>query len=353
MEDRTFEFLSLARAIPQEDRLSQQSASITSTGGSYGDTTVSAAATGRYAALKSSPAYTELKTFHKTAAGLSKDIAATSHMLAQLTQLVKQTNMFHDDAVSVNDLVVRIKTKIENLNSRLDEAGHNIAIQKRRLGRNSQAGQEASNLVGQLQEEFGQAAAGFKKVLQARTEAVQSSQQDQKMVYGGMGSIVSLDNKPPIYGDSAISAANNFPTLDLTTGMSAGESTTQLPRPREYRVTDYSLVSFIYLVLCFSHIQINALSNHYRRRHGDWWWSQHLQRHHTHYASPQIANRNAHFFWQYLFPLSITIFRASHTIGYGQDGARVLQSTSLSIDSRSKLPTRTCRCHEYSRIQYC
>ena len=234
MEDRTSEFRALAGAIPQDDRLAKPS-SITSAGRSYGADTVSSAATGRYAALKSSPAYSELRTFHITAAGLSKDIAATSHMLAQLTQLVKQTSMFHDDSGSINDLVLRIKEKIENLNSRLDEAGQNIAVQKRRLGRNSQAGQEASNLVGQLQEEFGQAAAGFKRVLQARTDAVQSSQEDQKMIYGSsMGGVVSLDNKPLVYGDSTVSAVKQFPTLDLTSGMSAGESTTQLPRPREY-----------------------------------------------------------------------------------------------------------------------
>lgn len=285
MENRTAEFLSMARAIPKDDRSAKLSASsITSAGGSYGsgggDTTVSSAATGRYAALKSSPAYSELKTFHKTAAGLSKDIAATSHMLAQLTQLVKQTNMFHDDAGSVNELVFRIKAKIENLNSRLDEAGQTIAIQKRRLGKNSQAGQEASNLVGQLQEEFGQAAAGFKKVLQARTEAVQSSQEEQKMVYGGMGSIVSLDNKPPVYGDSGLGAANQFPTLDLTSGMSAGESTTQLPRPRKY----HGCLLFVNCC-CSNQWKCNSpsisffmhVSTTHRRHNWSWRRSQHLQ----------------------------------------------------------------------------
>lgn len=235
--DRTEEFLSLARALPQ-DRLQAKPTSITSQGGNIVSTSTEASPyTGRYgrggaAAVQNNPAYEELRTFHQTASGISRDIAATSHMLQQLTQLVKNKSLFVDDSQQVNQLVVRIKSNIENLNGRLDTANTTIQYQKRRLGRNSQAGQEASNLVGQLQEEFVQATAGFKKVLQERTDNMRETTDIKRQVYGGSFDSVSLDNKPPVYG--ATIGNSPFPTLDLTSGMSAGEPTgSSLPRPRK------------------------------------------------------------------------------------------------------------------------
>ena len=220
-DDRTSEFMALARSLPQE-RINNNS---------Y-DTSAPAAA-GRYRA--NDPAYTQLRTFHETASGISKDIAATSHMLAELTQLVKSSNnLFTDDSQQVNALVMRIKQNIENLNGRLDQANASIQYQKRNLG--SQAGQEASNLVVQLKEEFVQATAGFKKVLQQRTDYMKEASDQKMQVYGGAVDFVSLDNKPIVYGDSNVTMGTGFPTLDLTSGMSAGEpSGSSLPRPRKLK----------------------------------------------------------------------------------------------------------------------
>uniref|UniRef100_A0A7S0KXP8 t-SNARE coiled-coil homology domain-containing protein n=1 Tax=Asterionellopsis glacialis TaxID=33640 RepID=A0A7S0KXP8_9STRA len=185
-------------------------------------------------------------------------------MLSELTQLVKSKSLFVDDSSKVNMLVVRIKGNIENLNGRLDEAAQVISHQKRRLGRHSQAGQEASNLVGQLQEEFVEATAGFKKVLQERTDTLKDTTDQKRRVYGAEGaqyesggpdpSLVSLENKPIVYEQQASAAPNlsqssfgghapssgplSFPTIDLTSqygGMSAGESTGSLPRPHGAR----------------------------------------------------------------------------------------------------------------------
>jgi len=176
-----------------------------------------------------------LKDFHATAGGISRDIASTSALLGELTRLVRQKSLFQDDTQKVNDLVVRIKGSIENLNGRLDDAGRTIALQKRSMGKNSQAGQEATNVVGQLKEEFGEAAAGFKKVLQQRTDVIKETTDRKRLVYGSKEetSMLSLENKPPVYGAESMGSAG-FPTLDLTSGMTAGESTSsgsQLPRP--------------------------------------------------------------------------------------------------------------------------
>ena len=240
-DDRTSEFLALARSLPQD----QLSSPIPST--------TAPAATGRYKTPPSSAAaYDDLRAFHKTAADISKDIAATSAMLTELTLLVRQKSLFEEDSSAVNGLVVRIKANIENLNTRLDHAGIVLQQQKRRL--NTQAGQEATNLVGQLKEEFVEATAGFKKVLQQRTDTLKETSDRKKLVYGmtsGQEEYVSLDSKPPVYSSAPSSA--QFPTLDLTSGMATGESTSsapQLPRPRTYDTSVLLCVCCCYL--CFA-----------------------------------------------------------------------------------------------------
>lgn len=222
-EDRTSEFLLLARSLPQEALSSPPSTTATT----------APLAAGRYK-TPPNPAYDDLRAFHKTAADISKDIAATSAMLTELTLAVRQKSLFEEDSHHINMLVMRIKTNIENLNSRLDQAGSVLSQQKRRL--NTQAGQEATNLVGQLKEEFVEATAGFKAVLQQRTDTLKETSDRKKLVYGAFEDnhdYVSLDSKPPVYS-SAPSSQQQFPTLDLTSGMATGESTSsapQLPRP--------------------------------------------------------------------------------------------------------------------------
>ena len=236
MDDRTSEFLSLARSLP-----------VAGSGASFQQPLASDTNS------KTVNANDELRQFHKAAADISRDIAATSAMLSELAQLVRKKSLFVDDTQHINSLVMRIKANVESLNGRLDEAGAVIAKQKRKLGANSQAGQEASNLVGQLKEEFGEAAAGFKKVLQQRTNTMKETTDLKRQVYGGADDddpgdvpVLDLGNKPPVYlphpvantpmSGAPLSLGSQFPTLDLTSGMSAGESSSsasQLPRPRK------------------------------------------------------------------------------------------------------------------------
>lgn len=199
-------------------------------------------------------AYAELRSFHVTAADISRDIAVTSNMLQELTQLVHRRNLFMDDSDRVNFLVMNIKENVENLNGRLDDVAEVIAKQKRRLGNSSQAGQEASNLVGQLKEEFVKATKGFKSILQQRSDAIKEKKDRKMQVFGGSSTssqdqtvgLMALGTKPPLYNkNSKLSGpgANLLPSLDLTsslmddmqTQIPAGESTSsasQLPRPK-------------------------------------------------------------------------------------------------------------------------
>jgi aspartate oxidase len=123
--DRTSEFFSLARSVP-------------STPISSGQNTAQQQQQHQQQAAKSAanknPAFHELRTFHQQAAGISRDIASTSALLAELTHAVRHKSMFQDDTATVNHLVVRIKTSIENLNARLETADRTIQQQKRVLG---------------------------------------------------------------------------------------------------------------------------------------------------------------------------------------------------------------------------
>lgn len=170
----------------------------------------------------------ELRDFHTMASSVSKDIASTSAMLSELSHLVRrQRGLFVDDSDRVNYLVLRIKSNVESLNQRLDEASAVISRQRRRLGKHSQAGQEATNLVGQLREEFVKATSGFKDVLQQRTDRMKDAQHHRRDVLVGddadaddpvntaraamlsSADDVTLSNRPPVY-ESAAAAANSF-----------------------------------------------------------------------------------------------------------------------------------------------
>jgi len=263
-DNRTSEFLSYAKGLPGADRVSTTSASASlhqqSAGaGSDGNKDTASAAS-------KNKNYSELRDFHQTAAEISRDIATTSALLSELTQLVKHKSLFQDDASKINPLVVRIKTNVESLNARLDQAGRTLAAQKRNLGKNSQAGQEATNLVDGLKTEFAEAASDFKKVLQQRTDNLKESDLMQQHVYGNGGNgsqndddpipnMSALSAPPPVYGSSSLSlgvggavaggqqgntySANNaFPTLDLTSGlMPPGEATGPVGLPRPHGIS--------------------------------------------------------------------------------------------------------------------
>mmetsp|Transcript_872 Transcript_872/g.2496 ORF Transcript_872/g.2496 Transcript_872/m.2496 type:complete len:332 (-) Transcript_872:1182-2177(-) len=305
-EDRTQEFLSLCQSISHSGDVSIPKASLHSQSttvhdnltnhaggmaGAAGAGTVAGRYGGRYGAAGSvsddpDDPSNALRHFHGTASEISRDIAATSALLSELTQLVRRKTLFVDDTERVNWLVLRIKSNVEGLNGRLEEAGTVITRSKRRLGSKSQAGQEASNLVGQLQEEFVKTTSGFKNVLQQRSDNLKSAADRKRDVMGGGASgsasapvsgagtgadSLVMQSKPTVYGDMGAAdkmsgpggpgsflEANSAgglgggglqplggPRLDLTSAFKAqqqmgmesipaGESTSSgLPRPRK------------------------------------------------------------------------------------------------------------------------
>jgi len=264
-QDRTSEFFSLCQSLPPPPPNSKPPPPPAS----------SSLSTGRYQQYNLD-ATDELRTFHQTASILSREIYSTSTLLSELTSLIhsRSGSLFVDESSKVNNLVLRIKNSIESLNSKLDASNEMIQRNKRRLGKNSQAGMEASNLVGQLQEEFVNTTKGFKEVLQVRSERIKERSDRESGLMGEKGEelqerVSLLGNKPKVYasqgdddapcqgagtGNRFESGLNSFrskgigggglslsaagPRLDLTSAMmqnsgqmQPGESTTQLPRP--------------------------------------------------------------------------------------------------------------------------
>lgn len=229
-DNRTSEFLNLARNLPAAIRTSSSNGSSAALATNHKGQ--------RGSSQAAAPAVAELRNFHQQAGGISRDIASTSALLSELTHAVRHKSLFQDDSAQVNSLVVRIKTAIENLNARLETADRTIQQQKRVLGKNSQAGQEAANLVLGLQTEFAEAASDFKKVLQQRTENLKETEDMQRHVYSDMDEIPDMSRitEPPLVfggGNTGNGGAGGFHGLDLTSGlMAAGEPTgSSLPRP--------------------------------------------------------------------------------------------------------------------------
>lgn len=280
MTDRSDEFFAFAHSIPSTGVMS--SIRVGGAVPNSGDGTRPL----QHQQKNANPALADLRKFRIAASEISRDVSITSTLLAELSRLVKTgaggTRMFADESLNerADALVLLIKSNIETLNFRLEEASSTLEYSKRRLGKNSQAGLEASNLVGQLKEDFVKTTSGFKAVLEERSDGMKDTN-DRKLrvIGGGLGGgrldaaagggleervdLMTLMNKPAVYGgDQGASSfvemgaglsggigggGSNFgmPTLDLTSsmmsmaqrhqdvGLPAGESTSQLPRPRE------------------------------------------------------------------------------------------------------------------------
>ena len=88
----------------------------------------------------------------------------------------------------MNELTVMIKENVQSLNSRLDEAAGIIANEKNKARKGSQPVQEASNLVGKLQEEFALTTSGFKDVLQQRSDRMKENNDWKSQIHGSTSS---------------------------------------------------------------------------------------------------------------------------------------------------------------------
>jgi len=293
--NRTSEFFAICQSLPPADRGSTKpllESSATSKGRYSGESNV---------VSRSEPTH-ELRSFHKLASQVSQEIHATSTLLSELTTLIQSSSrsLFASEESDqlINNLVLRIKTKIESLHIQLDDAATIIAQNKRKKlggGKNHQAEMEASNLVGQLKEEFVSTTKGFKEILQVRSDRIRersekklhllSDSTDKTSLHENRDSMVLMGNKPRVYDDAMkISGKEKMtfgtpsgaamgggeskfttgPLLDLTSPllaaggtfgrqenetMPSGENTTQLPRPSTFSYSLFHKVCSIHIYI--------------------------------------------------------------------------------------------------------
>jgi len=274
--NRTSEFFAICQSIPPTDRNNTKTnvESVTSS-------------KGRYSGENSLPEPTthELRSFHKLASQVSQEIHSTSNLLSELTTLIQGSSrsLFASEESDqvINNLVLRIKSKIESLHIQLDDAAAVIAQTKRKKSgnKNHQAEMEASNVVGQLKEDLANSTKGFKQILQVRSDRIRersekklhllSDPMEKPNLNEARDSMVLLGNKPRVYDDAMkisgkekmnfgspsgiVNGESKFstgPLLDLTSPllaagggthgrleneiMPSGEDTTQLPRPSTF-----------------------------------------------------------------------------------------------------------------------
>jgi len=236
--DRTQEFLRFATTLPPPPNPTPSSLSSSSASSSHRGGTSSADNSSHGRTRKSNAV---LRNFHGTASEISRDIAGTSQLLTELTRLVRRRGLFTEesDNAKVNELTVMIKENVQSLNSRLDEAAGIIANEKNKARKGSQPVQEASNLVGKLQEEFALTTSGFKDVLQQRSDRMKENNDWKSQIHGSTSSSGgAFERKKLQLGMPKNSnvITGGFQPLSLMQ-TPAGEETSQISLPRPHGVS--------------------------------------------------------------------------------------------------------------------
>jgi hypothetical protein len=135
MADRSDEFFALARSIPTTGAMSAiRAGGVASSSQPSGDTPrpTPSQQQQQQQQHQNNPALAELRKFRTAASEISRDVSDTSSLLAELSRLVRTgaggTRMFADESANerADALVLRIKTSIEGLHFRLEEASSTL-----------------------------------------------------------------------------------------------------------------------------------------------------------------------------------------------------------------------------------
>jgi len=148
------------------------------------------------------------KSFHSSASHLSNKIYTNSNLLLELTSLISCQNrsLLGNESHRTNTLILKIKSNINYLNIQIKDIQTSVTNKNRKLGINSQAGQEATNVVRQIQTDFSILTKGFKDILKDRSDLMKSMYGKKCYALGQSGDndagIFSiLGNKPRVYKD--------------------------------------------------------------------------------------------------------------------------------------------------------
>ncbi|KAF1336558.1 Syntaxin-like protein, partial [Globisporangium splendens] len=120
--------------------------------------------------------------FNAAASDISKEVYQASQRLQQLTQLVRQNNMFNDPTEAINELAALVKKDITDINAQLDNLQEYINS-KRSANGSKQAATHSDAIVSLMKSNLMVTTKGFKDILEVRQENMKL-QQNRRARYG-------------------------------------------------------------------------------------------------------------------------------------------------------------------------
>ncbi|RLN54977.1 hypothetical protein BBJ29_008955 [Phytophthora kernoviae] len=161
--------------------------------------------------------------FNAAASDISKEVYQASKRLQQLTQLVRQNNMFNDPTEAINELAALVKKDITDINMQLDNLQEYINS-KRQSAPSRQAAKHSDAIVSLMKSNLMVTTRGFKDILEVRQENMKL-QQCRRARYGKTAS--SALGKPLAFKAPQPPRSNNSHTGSL----SEVNLSSTLPRP--------------------------------------------------------------------------------------------------------------------------
>lgn len=141
---------------------------------------------------------TNRSAFHNTTQEIASGIHRTTATLSELTKLIRKQGLFDDPTEKINNMIVRIKEDIADLNFKCDAAQQFVENCKKQHTMPNQAANHSLNVVSSLKTELLHATQGFKTALELRSTKIKD-QQEKKFQLAGPSTISPLNQmRPPI-----------------------------------------------------------------------------------------------------------------------------------------------------------
>lgn len=84
--------------------------------------------------------------FTDAASEIARGVSRTSDILSRLTKLVKRQGLFDDPTEEINNLILRVKQDLDELNTKCDSAQQYVDNKKSSLGQSSSSHNTKGNL---------------------------------------------------------------------------------------------------------------------------------------------------------------------------------------------------------------
>jgi syntaxin 5 len=124
--------------------------------------------------------------FTNAASEIARGVSRTSDVLSRLTKLVKRQGLFDDPTEEINNLILRVKQDLDELNTKCDSAQQYVDNKRSSLGQSSSS--HNTKVVSQLKTGLMNATSNFKSVLELRSSKMKD-QQIRKVELTGNGTL--------------------------------------------------------------------------------------------------------------------------------------------------------------------